>query len=265
MGFFGPPDIDKLKEKKNIRSLIKSLRYKKDHKVRKNAALALKEIEWKPQSDIDLAYYLIAKRNWGRLRKLDKSAVLPLTNALHYKDHRDKEKAAEILGNIGDERAVEGLAYVLYHDKNYDVRLEAVRALGKIGKHAIEHLVNVLRDPNLDVRNISRAALIEMEDERAKKAIIEELRTECMICERGLILDTNKLTETTGFKDFKSSLGPVMRGGDLEKALDRMAERVAYKCRNCGAMVCYRCSQNEKCRICGGNVFDFAADQTESL
>ena len=38
MGLFGPPNIEKLKEKKNVKGLIKALNYRKDDDVRRGAA-----------------------------------------------------------------------------------------------------------------------------------------------------------------------------------------------------------------------------------
>ena len=44
MLFFGPPNIEKLKAKRDVKGLIKALGYQKDYFVRKAAAMALGEI-----------------------------------------------------------------------------------------------------------------------------------------------------------------------------------------------------------------------------
>ena len=44
MPFFGPPNVDKLKKSRNIKGLVRALRYKKDDGIRSDAARALAEI-----------------------------------------------------------------------------------------------------------------------------------------------------------------------------------------------------------------------------
>jgi len=44
MGLFGPPNVEKLKEKRDLKGLIKALRYKRDGVVRQTAAEVLGEI-----------------------------------------------------------------------------------------------------------------------------------------------------------------------------------------------------------------------------
>lgn len=45
MGFFGPPNVEKLKETRNVKKLIKLLDYDKDKKIRRKAFQALGEID----------------------------------------------------------------------------------------------------------------------------------------------------------------------------------------------------------------------------
>lgn len=61
-----------------------------------------------------------------------------------------RERAAEILGEIGDVRAVEPLIEALkdWYDKAQE---EAVRALRKIGEPAIEYLIQALKDADYSV------------------------------------------------------------------------------------------------------------------
>ena len=44
MPLLGPPDVEKLKAKKDVKGLIKALRYEKDVKVRYSAAVALGQL-----------------------------------------------------------------------------------------------------------------------------------------------------------------------------------------------------------------------------
>jgi len=80
MGLFGPPNVEKLKEKRDLKGLIKALRYKRDGVVRQTAAEVLGEIG-------------------------DARAVEPLLAALRDEDSDVREAAAEALGKIGDARA----------------------------------------------------------------------------------------------------------------------------------------------------------------
>jgi HEAT repeat protein len=77
MGFFGPPNINRLKARRNIEGLIKALEYPKDNQVRIKAARALGEL--------------------GDMR-----AVEPITQALKYYVSSDLQVAAAgALGQIG--------------------------------------------------------------------------------------------------------------------------------------------------------------------
>ena len=87
MGFFGPPDVDKMKEKKNVKGLIKALGYPKDYQVRKFASEALGEIG-------------------------DAQAVEQLIAALKDEEVQVRKFAAKALGKIGDARAIEPLIAV---------------------------------------------------------------------------------------------------------------------------------------------------------
>lgn len=109
MGIFGPPDIKKLKARKNVKGLIKALK-DKDEDVRRDSAEAL-----------------------GKIR--DKRAVEPLIEALKDKDEGVRKDSAEALGKIGDPSAVEPLIGALKDVDPY-VRKAALDALKKIAKQA---------------------------------------------------------------------------------------------------------------------------------
>lgn len=79
----------------------------------------------------------------------DKS-VEPLISALEKSDDKHyfvDKYAAEALGKIGDERAVESLINVLKSPSNDSVKRKAAEALGKIGnKKAVEPLISALHE-----------------------------------------------------------------------------------------------------------------------
>ena len=84
MGLFGPPNIEKMKAKRDVQGLIEALGYQKDASIRSAAARALGELK-------------------------DVQAVEPLIATLKDSDSKVSELAAEALGKIGDARAVEPL------------------------------------------------------------------------------------------------------------------------------------------------------------
>jgi HEAT repeat protein len=100
------PKVETLKARKDIKGLIKALRYRKDEGVRQAAAEALGKIK-------------------------DRRAVEPLIAALKDESFSVRQAAAEALGKIKDPRAVEPLSAALKDARNGDVRLAAARSAGK--------------------------------------------------------------------------------------------------------------------------------------
>ena len=80
------------------------------------------------------------------------------------------ETAAEALRQIGDARAVEPLIVVL-KDKDVNVRKSAAEALVEIGDpHAVELLINILKDEDKDAREKAATVLVRI----YKSARLEE-------------------------------------------------------------------------------------------
>ncbi len=113
---FGTPNVEKMREKRDFKGLIKALEYKKGSDVRINAASALGEI-------------------------CDPQAVEPLIKTLSDADSDVCRAAAEALGMIG-EPAVAPLIRAL-GEVGEHVRKAAVRALGRIGEPAVKPLIRV--------------------------------------------------------------------------------------------------------------------------
>ncbi len=152
MGFF-EPNIKKQIEKKNVDGLIKSLQYKKNCSVRRDAAKALGSIK-------------------------DTRAVEPLVAALKDEDEDVREYAAEALKSIGDTRAVEPLITAL-QDKSFYVRRDAAKALGSIkDTRAVEPLVAALKDEDEDVREYAAEALKSIGDTRAVVPLVTAAKNE---------------------------------------------------------------------------------------
>lgn len=118
---FGPSEVEKLKEKRDVEGLIKELQ-KANYC---DAAEALRQIG-------------------------DKRAVVPLIKVLE--DHAARGevclKAVKALGEFGDERAVLALAKLLENDRtDGEVCISIVNALGQIGgERAIKSLTEAMSD-----------------------------------------------------------------------------------------------------------------------
>jgi hypothetical protein len=154
MALFGPPNVDKMKARKDVKGLIKALGYREDAGVRRAAAQVLGEL-----GDVRAVEPLIAvledKDAWTRghaveaLVKMGDPAVGPLIAALEDGSWLASSAAVEALGNIRLP-AVEPLIAALKDEKR-QVRSAAARALGRIGGfHSLverEVLTVLLRGP----------------------------------------------------------------------------------------------------------------------
>ncbi len=145
MPLFGPPDIEKLKAKGDIRGLIKA---GGNNKQREKAVEALVQIGAPAVEPLIAA--LTRKNRWGRVAA----------------------GAAQALGEIGDPRAVEPLIGTLVGDKRYFVleagtvvpdmwlSVIAATALGKIGDpRAVEPLVATLQAQTREMYEMCDAAM----------------------------------------------------------------------------------------------------------
>jgi hypothetical protein len=149
MGLFGPPDVVKMKAKRDVKGLIKALGYQGDASVRNKAAEAL-----------------------GELR--DARAVMPLIAILKDKDSDVRKAVVIALGQIRDARAVEPLILALKNDEDKWVRGWAAHSLGEIGDvRALDPLLIALEDEN--GRFWAANALVNISDSRAVEPLIAAL------------------------------------------------------------------------------------------
>jgi HEAT repeat protein len=161
-------------------------------------------------NDLDLqrerANYLIERKMWKELVRLEEAAVGPLIQALKNKDRDVRMAAAGILGEIGNKMAVEPLIKAL-KDEDKDVRKVIVKVLGKIGdiraveplihalknedwivrqyivmslgrmgKQAVEPLIEAFKDEDLKVRTGAAKALGEIGDKRAVETLLRAMK-----------------------------------------------------------------------------------------
>jgi HEAT repeat protein len=140
---YGAADsLGKIGDERAIKPLINALK-DKDSYIRLEAAGALDKIGWKFKGGQENAYYLIAKTKWIEVSKIGKLAVAPLIQTLKYGELDLRFRAAEALGEIGDERALKPLKQTL-KDEDDDVR-----------RKVSEVLVNMARNCKTDMMFIS--------------------------------------------------------------------------------------------------------------
>ena len=128
------------------------------------AAYALDEFGWQAGKDEVSAAYWIGKQNWGECVKLGAVAVEPLIVSLKVDHPYVRMFVAEILGQMGDPRAVEPLIAALTDSESgASIRDSAAKALGKIGDaRAVEPLIAALKDSNWNVRKKAAEALVKL-------------------------------------------------------------------------------------------------------
>lgn len=175
MNIFGPPDVEKLKAKNDIKGLIKALQYNKKEdygeaaSIRIDAAKALGELRVEQAiplliENLNNSHQGLSEPTFTALEKIGKPAVPWLISACH---SGITYKTIELLGELRDVQAVEVLITSLTHGDEYD-RSKAATALGMIGdKRSVPFLINALNQPFRDVVNAAAIALGELGDPRA--------------------------------------------------------------------------------------------------
>ncbi len=171
------PNVQKMREKKDVRGLIKALGYK-DPEVRAMACRAL-----------------------GNLG--DKSAVEPLVAALKDKDEQVRRDAAAALGWLGDPRAADALLAVLPEKSMFSAAAQSLarlkeprlfdrliaalqddtvcspvaNALGELGDpRAVEPLIDLLHRQDAQIRRSAAFALLKLRDPRAARDLEAALK-----------------------------------------------------------------------------------------
>lgn len=253
MPLFRPPDIAKLKEKGDIRGLIKVLEYNKDPEARKDAAWILGELgkASDPQAEKSLTTCLLKDKDpyvrcsaAEALRKVSgRQAVETLCGVLK-NDSSEwvRAKAAEDLGEIGDRSSVTFLVRALIEDSQWDVQNRAAQALGKIGDtRAVEPLILAMNrtcEPssfgfifNQIVRISAAEALGKLGDPRAieplEAILVDESERRDMLMAAGEVLESLRKMygETTpaiiGIEEAAAELSAILQA---EKAYDQPRE-----------------------------------------
>lgn len=234
MGLFGPPNVPILGSKHDVKGLIKALRYRKDSRVRSDAAWYLREVgdarAIEPLivalSDSDRRVRSSAARSLGQFG--DACAIEPLIAALTDSDWDVRENAARALGQIGDARAVDPLLARLKDGNDY-ARKEAADALGQIGDaRAVEPLLARLKDGDDGERRDAADALGQIGDARALDPLLAALRDrDCLV--QCAAADALARFGTTAFDPLIATLKAPEGRGYAARALGEMGDTRAVE------------------------------------
>jgi HEAT repeat protein len=170
--------LGELGDVRAVEPLITALKDEKVN-VRKAAVRALGRI-WE-LSDIvglgnnDSKVRMAAAEVLGKLG--DVRAVEPLVTALKDEARYVQAAAAEALGKLGDVQAVGPLVAAL-KDEDMNVREAAVRALGELGDAGTKSLITALKDGDGNVRKTAAEVLGKLGDVRAVEPLVTALKDE---------------------------------------------------------------------------------------
>ncbi|WP_119071415.1 HEAT repeat domain-containing protein [Aggregatilinea lenta] len=172
MPLFGPPNIEKMKAKGDVKGLIKAMEHKNKPVVRKHAAQALGEIEDVQASGAlvhQLAYIfapdivLIAViEALSPIR--DKFTVQQLIHLLRNENVAVRQAAIHAIAQFGD-AAIESLCTQGLKSRYEAVREGASLALAQLGDAGVKRLIKELDDA--EVREVATQALIHLGDAAA--------------------------------------------------------------------------------------------------
>lgn len=180
MGLFGPPNIVKLQAKRDVKGLLKALRYRRDEQVRAAAASALPAVSAGEEAVNALIDALDDTVKVGAaaveaLREMGNPVVAQLVGVLRTADCTfDRAAAVKVLGKIGTKASCSALFNAF--DDDPDVEEAATTVLQELGDSAVTALSEVLRtsDSRLD-RAAAARALSKIGTEDCRSPLIEAL------------------------------------------------------------------------------------------
>jgi HEAT repeat protein len=108
------------------------------------------------------------------IEKMRDAAVDPLIKVLGEKEGTVRKFAANLLGKLGDPRAIEPLGMTLY-DLHHDVGRASAESLAKFGAPAVDVLIEALSHPEMWIRIHSVIALSKIKDPRVAVVLLEML------------------------------------------------------------------------------------------
>jgi len=108
------------------------------------------------------------------IEKMGPVAVDSLIEALQDKEGTVRKFAANLLGRIGDPRAIEPLGMALY-DLHHEVGKASAQALANFGTNSFDILVEALSHPEMWIRIHALRALSKIKNPRVKSLVLEML------------------------------------------------------------------------------------------
>jgi HEAT repeat protein len=162
-GFFGPPNIPKMKSCRDVDGLIRALEYRKDPAIRSGAAVALGETgDARAVSPLILClsddYEQVCIAAFKALWEIGPPAVAPLMAGLRDDDCTIHDTIAKELQMIGGNGAVEPLVTALA-DRNERVRQTAAAVLVDIGTPAVQPLIGEFLDEHSRIQGSAGVVL----------------------------------------------------------------------------------------------------------
>ncbi len=146
-----------------------------DINIRKAVVKVLDILEWQPGQDEKSAAYWIAKQYWDKGAEIGEQAVQPLIDVLEDTESWNRMEAARQLGKLGDKKAADSLIKLL-DDKYWNVREAAADALIKLGRPAVDPLINRMLTGSKESFKIIADILGEIGDTRARQPLEYVLR-----------------------------------------------------------------------------------------
>ena len=122
----------------------------------------------------DPDFVVQAKAAWS-LGCIGGAAIEVLINTLSDTDSRVRMKIIDVIGKIGDKRAISPLIQML-RDESFEVRVKTAQVLEGIGREAVDPLIQVLNDPDTGVRIKASEVLGKIASNRATHSLIHLLK-----------------------------------------------------------------------------------------
>ena len=182
MALFGPPNVEKLKSKRDFRGLAKALAGK-DEAARRDASAAIADLR-DPAAVGEILRVLDGATDEpaiagiaDALRGLGDVAVPPLRESLLTGPPENRALAGGALARMGEPYGFEPLLEA-FHDDDLAMRTVGAISLGTLGgERALEAVLESLRSPDDAVRVTAAAPIVvgKMKDPRATEPLMEML------------------------------------------------------------------------------------------
>jgi HEAT repeat protein len=182
----------------------------------------LQRMGWQPDDHSEEAAVLLSHRNWDHLAGMGEAAVDILIPLLHKGPAEEKLKAAETLGRIKDDRAVEPLAALL-GSRRHEIAAAAARALGDIGSAlAVEPLLqNGVESESASVRAETEKALISIGD-TAVGPLLEQLNSSNPGERKAAVRILGEIGDERALQPLVSARDDTSLQPELQEALEKL-------------------------------------------